>query len=219
MPDGSALAQGMFRAAPALSCLALLCACSGEQAAQPGEATTPTPAAYQTPVIPDLEDASWAVSPDGQAIDFGPDPDAPLLTLDCRLKEAPPQLAIIRHHPAPPDAKALFPVIGNGTTSRFPLDAKLEADGRIWEGTFPANDPLLDVFTGPRPIEATLPGGGTLRIPGSRIPGEFLAWCRAGGKVMETEAEESEEAEADQDGGEDASTPSASSTSASGASS
>jgi hypothetical protein len=32
---------------------------------------------------------------------------------------------------------------------------------------------LLDVFTGPRELEATLPGGGTLLIAGSRIPGEF----------------------------------------------
>ena len=209
----------MKRRAPTLSCLALLCACSGEQKQPADDAPTPPPASYKTPAIPDLENASWVVSPDGQAINFGLESAPPLLTLDCRLKEEPPQLAIIRHHPAPPDAKALFPVIGNGTTSRFPLDAKLEADGRIWEGTFPADDPLLDVFTGPRPIEATLPGGGTLRIPGSRIPGEFLAWCRAGGKVMETEAEESEQAEAGQDGGEDASTPSASSTSVSGASS
>lgn len=206
----------MKRSIPILLTLATLAACDRGDEPNPQADATPQPAPYETPVIPDLEEASWTVSPDGQAIDFGLPDGAPLLTLDCRLKEEPPQVAILRHHPAEVDAKALFPVIGNGMTSRFPLDATLEADGRIWEGTFAADDPMLDVFTGPRPIEATLPGGGTLQIAGSRIPGEFLAWCRAGGKVLETEAEESEEAEADQDDGEE--TPSASSTSASGAS-
>ncbi|WP_067786558.1 hypothetical protein [Paraurantiacibacter namhicola] len=185
----------------------MLAACGngGDPAAASSEAAA-TPAPYETPVIPDHEDASWTVSPDGQAIVFGPDAATPLLTLDCRLKGDPPQLAIIRHYPADPDAKALFPVIGNGTTSRFMLDATLTEEGRIWEGTLAADDPALDVFTGPRPIEATLPGGGTLRIVGSRVPGEFVTWCRAGGKVMEAEADESGEApETDQEPVEDAS--------------
>ena len=45
----------------------------------------------------------------------------------------------------------------------------------------PADAPELDVFTGQRNIEATLPGSGTLKIAGSSLPREFLQWCRLGG--------------------------------------
>ena len=84
-------------------------------------------------------------------------------------------------------------MIGNGTISRFKVDAAL-ADGEWrWEGALPASDPSLDVFTGPRELEATLPGGGTLLIAGSRIPGEFVNWCRAGGRVQRVEAAEKAE--------------------------
>jgi hypothetical protein len=51
-------------------------------------------------------------------------------------------------------------------------------------GALPASDPSLDVFTGPRELEATLPGGGSLLIAGSRIPASFVTWCRAGGHVQ-----------------------------------
>ena len=51
-----------------------------------------------------------------------------------------------------------------------------------WEARLPAEDPQLEVFTGTREIIATLPGRGTLEIGGGRIPGEFVDWCRAGGK-------------------------------------
>jgi len=88
-------------------------------------------------------------------------------------------------------------VIGNGMISRFKVDATLTDREWRWEGALPAADSQLDVFTGPREIEATLPGGGSLLIEGSRIPGEFVSWCRAGGKVQRAEAaEQAEEAEA-----------------------
>lgn len=143
---------------------------------------------------PDTSEARWSVDEGGQAIRFGNAGEAPLLTLDCRLGEEPPQMRVIRHVSARPGQAALFPVIGNGMRSRFLVDAKL-ADGKwSWEGTVPASDPMLDVFTGPRQLTATLPAGGMLEIAGSRIPGEFVTWCRAGGDVMEAEAEEQEEA-------------------------
>ena len=78
-----------------------------------------------------------------------------------------------------------------------PLAGKVELhEGEWrWEGLLAAGDPQLDVFTGPRELEATLPGGGTLLIEGSRIPGEFVNWCRAGGRVLRAEAAEEAEAE------------------------
>jgi hypothetical protein len=38
------------------------------------------------------------------------------------------------------------------------------------------------VFEDAQSLEATLPGGGTLKIAASGVPGEFLQWCRARGQ-------------------------------------
>jgi hypothetical protein len=119
-----------------------------------------------------------------------------LLTLACDVREVPATLSVIRHVDARPGQKALFPVIGNGTISRFKVDAALHDGEWRWEGELPASDPQFDVFTGPLEIEATLPGGGSVLIAGSRIPGEFVNWCRAGGRVQRAaEAEQAEAAE------------------------
>ena len=146
-------------------------------------------------VSPDTKGAKWAVRADGQAIDFAREGAGPWLTLACDLREAPATLTLIRHVGTRPGQKALLPVIGNGTISRFKVDATLHDGEWRWEGELPASDPLFDVFTGPRELEATLPGGGTLLIAGSRIPGEFVNWCRAGGRVLRAEAAEEAEAE------------------------
>ena len=143
---------------------------------------------------PDTNGAGWTVTANAQAIEFGRLGAPPYLTLACDVSEAPATLTIIRHVPARPGQKALFPVIGNGTISRFKVDAALRTGEWHWEGTLPASDPQLDVFTGPRELQATLPGGGSLMIDGSRIPGEFINWCRAGGRMLR--AEQAEQAEA-----------------------
>jgi len=154
--------------------------------------------ARQPLASPDTKGAGWTVSANGQAIDFGRNGAPPLLTLSCRLRENPPQIRIIRHAPARPGEKALFPVLGNGTIARFKLDAALGDGEWRWEGSVPADDALLEVFTGARELEATLPGAGSLLIEGSRIPGEFISWCRAGGAVRAAEKkEDAEEAKAD----------------------
>ena len=139
---------------------------------------------------PDTEGAKWTVAANGQSIDFARPGADPWMTLACNLREAPATISLVRHAEARPGQKALFPVIGNGTISRFKVDAALHNGEWRWEGALPASDPLLDVFTGPRELEATLPGGGTLLIEGSRIPGEFVNWCRAGGRVLRTEEAE-----------------------------
>ncbi|HWK40493.1 MAG TPA: hypothetical protein VNR60_01050 [Croceibacterium sp.] len=139
---------------------------------------------------PDTKSAVWTVAENGRSIDFGVSGQLPFLTLACALRETPVQLRLIRHVTARPGEKALFPVIGNGTISRFKIDAVLADKEWRWEAALPASDPSLDVFTGPRELEATLPGGGSVLIPGSRIPGEFVEWCRAGGRVQQVEAAE-----------------------------
>lgn len=151
---------------------------------------------------PETDNAAWSVDESGQAIRFGNEGEDPMMSLACRLDEEPPQIAIIRHAPARPGQKALFPVIGNGMRSRFLVDAALRNGEWRWEGILPADDPQLEVFTGPRDLTATLPGRGMLEIAGSRIPGEFLEWCQAGGRVMEVAEEEQEEAEAEPSAGD-----------------
>jgi hypothetical protein len=189
-----------FTTIPALTALALLSACgSGEQ--EPVEAQRFSLEAVRRvppePLLsPDTKAAAWSVTADGQAIDFGLPGEPPMMTLACDLRTTPAHLRIIRHVVGRPGAKALFPVIGNGTISRFRLDAMLHEGEWRWEGALPASDPQLDVFTGPLEIEATLPGGGTLTIAGSRIPGEFVNWCRAGGNAAPPEVTETSEATA-----------------------
>ena len=147
---------------------------------------------------PDTDDARWTVAPNGQAVAFGNAGERPFLSLACRVKDDPPTIRVIRHAEARPGEKALFPVIGNGTISRFKADAALEDDEWRWQAVVPADDALLEVFTGAREIEATLPGAGSLIISGSRVPGEFIAWCRRGGAVSEAVTEErTAEAEAE----------------------
>ena len=156
-----------------------------------GEAREPLPS-------PDTDDARWTIAPDGQAVAFGNAGERPFLSLACRVKDDPPTIRVIRHAEARPGEKALFPVIGNGTISRFKADAALEDDEWRWQAVVPADDALLEVFTGAREIEATLPGAGSLIISGSRVPGEFIAWCRRGGAVSEAVTEErTAEAEAE----------------------
>lgn len=131
---------------------------------------------------PDTTGAVWRVAADGRAIEFARPGASSLLTLACILGDEPPHMRIVRHAPALPRQTALFPVIGNGMRSRFLVDATLKEGEWRWEGVLPASDPSWDVFTGPQELQATLPGGGMLRIAGSRVPGEFLTWCRAGGQ-------------------------------------
>lgn len=135
---------------------------------------------------PDTTGAKWTIAPNGKEIDFGKSA-RPYLSLACRISKDsnPPQLDIIRHAPAQPGAKALFAVLGNGIVSRLKLDAALAKEGWRWEGHYPASTPKLDVFTGQRDIEATLPGGGTLHIAGSNLPRDFITWCRRNGKKLD----------------------------------
>ena len=127
---------------------------------------------------PFTEEASWQVAPSGRALNFGNDNEVPFLSLSCAAPEGgAPVLTVIRHVPAQPGAKALFAVIGNGMIARFYVDATLNEGEWRWEGRYPADAAELQVFTGPRDLEATLPGGGTLKIAGSPLPREFVTWC------------------------------------------
>lgn len=136
---------------------------------------------------PDTTGALWTVADSGQAIRFGNPDEEPWLSLLCDLEQTPIQFVVIRHAEAFPGQSALFPFVGNGMRSRFLADTNLSDGEWRWEASLPVNNPQLDVFSGTRDLTATLPGRGMLEIRGSRIPGEFLDWCRAGGRTPEVE--------------------------------
>ena len=164
---------------------ALLLAACQQQPAQPAEriALDQVPEQRET-VLPSpvTTRALWTVSDNGRAIHFADPGAAPLVTLDCRMSPGnPPNLAIIRHAIGFPGQTALFALIGNRKVSRLPADAVLAEGEWRWESVLAAVDPQLDLFIGSGDIRATLPGKGAVEIPPSPIPGEFIAWCRAGG--------------------------------------
>lgn len=125
---------------------------------------------------PDTKAAAWTASTDGQRLDFGNPGAKPFLTLECRAG-AMPAVRIIRHVVSRPGESALFPVLGSGPNARFKLDAANVGGEWAWAGDVPVSDPQLEVFHSGR-LEATLPGGGSLIVPASPVPGEFVSKCR-----------------------------------------
>jgi hypothetical protein len=180
-----------------VSTIASLAACHREQAPVQGQriALDQVPSQGEQPLpSPNTEGARWTPSADGQAIDFGRPGVKPFLSLLCDVRAEPPRLTIIRHAPSRPGEKALFPVMSDSTIARFKVDATLRDNEWRWEGTLPADDPQFEVFEEARPLEATLPGGGTLKIAGSGVPGEFVGWCRKHGDAAPVSGETQDEA-------------------------
>lgn len=134
--------------------------------------------ADSAPLQPD--GAAWlADAPD--KVSFGLPGQQPLLAIACtRDGTGAAFVHLTRATRAEEGAKALFALIGNGRISRLSLDARQPGEVGLWEGVLPAADPRLDVLRGGNSIEATLPGGGTLKLPASSAPGRLLAACRAG---------------------------------------
>jgi hypothetical protein len=175
----------------------ILTACHREQAPVEAQriALDEVPSEGEQPLSsPDTEGARWSPSADGQAVDFGKPGERPFLSLVCNVKADPPQVTIVRHAPARPGEKALFPVMSNSTIARFKVDAALHGNEWRWEDTLPADDPQLAVFEESRALEATLPGGGTLKLAASGVPAEFLDWCRARGQAPAIAADRNDEA-------------------------
>lgn len=178
--------MGAVRSACTLALVVTLAACGREPQVQRIELSeSENAAALALNPLPNSFGARWHVANDGKGLELARPGGQPFLTLHCTLAQGiAPQLTVIRHAQSAPGAKALFAVLGNGVISRMKLDAKLVRGGWHWEGTYPADAPELDAFTGKRDIEATLPGAGTLRIGGSALPREFIGWCRRNGEAL-----------------------------------
>jgi hypothetical protein len=129
--------------------------------------------------LPSATGAAWQLARDERTVRFANPAGEALLSLACDLPPGtPPRLRLTQHASAPPGAKALFALAGNGMVARIAMDARREGDRWLWEGSQPAAWPKFDVLTGAHEIVATMPGGGEFTLPPSPLAQQLIAWCR-----------------------------------------
>jgi len=114
----------------------------------------------------------------GERLLYGIPGAAPLLALECLGGDDANTISITRFVAADPEAKALMAMIGNGNMARLPVDATWNGRVSLWQGTYRADNSDLDVFSGPRQIEVTIPGAGTVTLNPSPRPAHLLQRCR-----------------------------------------
>ncbi|MGI8943811.1 MAG: hypothetical protein ACR2FJ_06195 [Qipengyuania sp.] len=140
---------------------------------------------------PNTEGAIWARSGGGSRIIYGKPGERPLMALACEMRDGAPVVAYTRFARADAHAKAILALIGNSHVARLKIDAERSGEVWIWKGTVPAESPELEALTGPRQIEATVPGAGSVILNPSAEPGALIAQCRSlVGERAETSSEE-----------------------------
>ncbi|MCT2559188.1 hypothetical protein N0B51_09350 [Tsuneonella sp. YG55] len=130
------------------------------------------------PRSPDTDGAIWASSGGPRRIVFGHPGKPPLLAIECAGNGE--RIEVTRFAATDPHAKGMMALIGNGHVERLKVDA-LDLGGNrgwLWQGRFRPGDTRLDALTGARKLELTIPGAGTLALPGSPRPGELIERCR-----------------------------------------
>ncbi len=127
---------------------------------------------------PDTEGAVWAATDNADRLLYGKPGERPFFALECTDQGGLPLVAYTRFAKADAHAKAILALIGNGHVSRLKIDATERGDIWRWEGAVEAEDPALDVLTGTRQVEATVPGAGSLILHPSALPGELVENCR-----------------------------------------
>ncbi len=166
-----------------LSCLMLaIAACQPPASDEYSERSRIAPRAEgpSEPIAsPDTAGAVWAAAENPDRLLYGKPGERPLFALECVDQGGLPLIAFTRFAKADAGAKAILALIGNGHVSRLKIDATERGDIWRWEGATEAADPALDVLTGPRQVEATVPGAGSLILNPSAVPGELVERCRA----------------------------------------
>lgn len=127
---------------------------------------------------PDSTDAVWVETDRAGRIIYGVPGQTPLMALACAQRGGGAEIHITRFAAADPDAKALMALIGNGYTARLPIDAVWNGRVWLWEGYYPAANLNLDALTGPRKVEATIPGAGSVILNPSQRPARLIEACR-----------------------------------------
>ncbi len=129
---------------------------------------------------PDAKGAIWAPSPGNpRRLIYGKPGQAVLFALECSGNRAAPDLTFTRFAAADPHAKAVLALIGNGHVARLHVDATQSGKGWLWRGSARAEDPAFEALTGGRPIEATVPGAGSLMLNPSPVLADLVLLCRA----------------------------------------
>lgn len=128
---------------------------------------------------PDSEGALWAPATKPGRLIYGKPGERPLMALECETSQGIPLVAYTRFAKADARAKAILALIGNGHVSRLKIDAVEQNGAWLWKGAVAASDPGLDVLTGTREVEATVPGAGSLILNPSSLPGALVESCRA----------------------------------------
>lgn len=168
--------------------IAPITACAGLAACQPPAADNyaerapdiPHREAPLPPIdSPDTTRAIWNAAGGTGRIVYGVPGKMPYLSLACVEVSGKQSIRVTRFVTADPQAEAIMAIIGNGHRARLPIPAVWNGHGWLWEADYPADLPDLDVFTGVREIELTLPGAGTLAISPGQLPGRLVEDCRA----------------------------------------
>ncbi|MDJ0978725.1 MAG: hypothetical protein QNI87_09320 [Erythrobacter sp.] len=130
---------------------------------------------------PDTEGALWTASArDGNRIIYGVPGSPALMSLDCLTDEKQARVRITRPSPADEGAKALMALVGNGHIGRIEVDATHVEGAMVWRGEAPADDRDLEPLAGPRAVNATVPGGGLVKLNASDLPMRLVERCREG---------------------------------------
>ncbi|MBM0170210.1 hypothetical protein [Altererythrobacter sp. C41] len=127
---------------------------------------------------PDTEGALWAESDRPGRILYGKPGEAPLMALACEEGDDGQRIHVTRFAAADPEAKGILALIGNGHVTRLHVDATWNGRAWLWEGYAAADDPDLDVLTGRRRVEATVPGAGSVELNPSERPRHLIETCR-----------------------------------------
>lgn len=139
---------------------------------------------------PDTEGAIWADSDRPLRLIYGRPGETPLFALACERDGDAARIRITRFVAADPKAKALLALIGNGHMERLPVDATWNGRVWLWEGVLEADHPSLEVLTGPRDVEATIPGAGSVVLNPSQRPMRLIEACRQPPEEVGTELEQ-----------------------------
>jgi len=139
---------------------------------------------------PSVDGAIWATVDPGKRLLYGKPGETPMLALACTQPEDSdrPALTFTRFVKADAKAKALMALVGNFHVARIPVDATFNGRAWVWEGSVDPADSDLEVLTGSREVELTIPGAGSLVWLPSTLPGDLVASCRSGnGPVLPEE--------------------------------
>ena len=128
---------------------------------------------------PDVTGARWVPTSLPQQIVYGKPGQPALIALACEQNGPQPHLRLTRFAPAPAGGKAVFAVDGNGYIARWKADAAKTADGFNWQSIVGLEEYKLGALLGPRSIEATVPGTGTVIINQNELPRQLIEQCRS----------------------------------------